>query len=97
MGLAQAVFVLLMVSYAEHVGFGPAYALAAAATVGLLTLYGLTGLKLGARAGLLGSVLSLVYGVLYLILQSADHARVAGATLAFLALALTMIVTRNET
>ncbi len=97
MGLAQAVFVLLMVSYAEHVGFGPAYALAAAATVGLLTLYGLTGLKLGARAGLLGSVLSLVYGVLYLILQSADHALLAGATLAFLALALTMIVTRNET
>lgn len=95
-GLAQAVFILLMVSYAEQIGFGAAYLVAAGATVGLLTVFGATALKLGRRTGLLGSVLVAVYGVLYLVLRSADHALLAGSTLAFVALALTMWLTRNE-
>lgn len=95
-GLAQSVFILLMVSYAEQFGFGTAYLIAAGATIGLLVLYGATGLKLGKRTGLLGAALVTVYGVLYLTLQSADLALLAGSTLAFLALALTMWLTRNE-
>ncbi|MFZ7093476.1 cell envelope integrity protein CreD [Primorskyibacter sp. 2E233] len=95
-GLAQTVFVLLMVSYAEHLGFTLSYAISAGATVALLTLYGVVGLKLGQRALVLGGTLLVLYAVLYLILQSADYALLAGSTLAFLALALTMIVTRNE-
>ena len=35
-GLAQSIFVLLMVAYAEQIGFGPAYLISAGATVGLL-------------------------------------------------------------
>ncbi len=95
-GVAQAIFVLLMVSYAEQIGFGPAYALSAAATIGLITLYGVTGMKFGRRALALGGVLTLVYGVLYLVLRSTDYALLAGSTLAFLALAGTMLATRNE-
>lgn len=95
-GLAQSVFILLMVSYAEHLGFLLAYLLSAGATIALLTLYGAIGLKLGRRTAVLGSLLVIIYAVLYLILQSADYALLAGSTLAFLALALTMIVTRNE-
>jgi len=95
-GLAQTVFVLLMVSYAEHLGFAVAYAASSGATIALLTLFGFVGLKLGPRAWVLGVMLVVVYAVLYLILQSADYALLAGSTLAFLALALTMIATRNE-
>ncbi len=95
-GLAQSVFILLMVAYAEQMGFTLAYVLAAGATIGLLGLFGATALKLGRRTGLLVAVLAVVYFVLFLILRSADYALLAGATLAFVALALTMWLTRNE-
>ena len=96
-GLAQSVFILLMVSYAEQFGFGLAYLLASGATIGLLVMFGATALKLGKRTGLLGAMLVTVYGVLYLTLRSADQALLAGSTLAFMALAITMWLTRNET
>lgn len=95
-GLAQSVFVLLMVAYAEQFGFSLAYLVASGATIGLLTLFGATALKLGRRTILLTGVLVTVYAVLFLILQSADYALLAGSTLAFVALALTMWLTRNE-
>ncbi len=95
-GLAQSVFILLMVAYAEQIGFTAAYAVAAGATIGLLGLFGATALKLGRRTGVLVATLIAVYAVLFLILRSADYALLAGATLAFVALALTMWLTRNE-
>ena len=95
-GLAQAIFVLLMVAYAEQIGFAYAYLLASVATVGLITFYGLIGLKLGRRTWVLGTMLVVLYALLYLILRSADYALLAGSTLAFAALGGTMIATRNE-
>ncbi|MFD1881997.1 cell envelope integrity protein CreD [Paracoccus pacificus] len=95
-GMAQSVFVLLMVAYAEHIGFGPAYLGASVATIALLTLFGWIGLKLGRRVWVLAALLIVLYAMLYLILQSADFALLAGATVAFLAIAATMIATRNE-
>lgn len=95
-GLVQVTFVLLMVAYAEQIGFAAAYALSAGAVVVLLTLFGLVALRLGARALVLGGVLAVIYGVLFLILHSADYALLAGSTLAFVALAVTMFATRNE-
>ncbi|MEM6637133.1 MAG: cell envelope integrity protein CreD [Pseudomonadota bacterium] len=95
-GLAQTVFVLLMVAYAEQIGFGPAYVMASVATIVLITLYGWNALDQGRRALLLGAVLLALYAVLYLILRSADYALLAGSTLAFCALAGTMWATRNE-
>ena len=95
-GLAQSLFVLLMVSYSEQIGFAAAYGVSAGATIILLTLFGLVAMKLGIRALVLGVMLVLLYGVLYLILRSADYALLAGSTLAFFALAGTMYLTRNE-
>lgn len=95
-GLAQAIFVLLMVAYAEQIGFAYAYLLASVATVGLLIVYGFIGLKLGRRTWVLGTMLVVLYALLYLILRSADYALLAGSTLAFAALCGTMIATRNE-
>jgi inner membrane protein len=95
-GLAQSVFVLLMVSYAEQIGFGPAYLVASAATIGLLVMFGFTGLRFGRRTWVLACMLLVLYGVLYFILLSADYALIAGSTVAFLALAGTIHATRNE-
>ena len=95
-GLAQSVFTLLMVAYAEQIGFGAAYLLAATATVLLITLFAASALRFGRRTWGLGGLLGLVYGILYLILKSEDYALLAGSTLAFAALAVTMWLTRNE-
>ena len=95
-GLMQALFVVLMVAYAEHIGFGAAYAVSAGAVVLVLTIYGFVGLRLGKRALVLGAVLSVLYALVYLILRSADFALLAGSTLVFAALAGTMFATRNE-
>ncbi|WP_373356097.1 cell envelope integrity protein CreD [Pseudoroseicyclus sp. CXY001] len=95
-GLAQSVFVLLMVAYAEQIGYGPAYLLSSVATIGLLTFFGYAGLGLGRRTWVLSATLIVLYTLLYLILRSADYALIAGSTLAFAALAGTMVATRNE-
>ncbi|MEM9796705.1 MAG: cell envelope integrity protein CreD [Pseudomonadota bacterium] len=95
-GLAQSLFVLLMVAYAEQIGFTAAYGLSAGATTILLTLFAWTGLKLGQRSLVVGAALMTLYGVLFLILRSNDLALLAGATLAFAALSLTIFLTRNE-
>ena len=95
-GLVQAMFVVLMVAYAEQIGFAAAYLLASGAVVALLTFYGWMGLKMGKRSLVLGVMLAVLYGVLFLILRTADYALIAGATLLFAALAGTMWATRNE-
>ncbi|RPE67293.1 inner membrane protein [Pacificibacter maritimus] len=95
-GLAQSIFVLLMVAYSEQFGFAIAYGISAGATIILLTFFGHFGLNLGKRTAVLALMLLVLYGVLYLILQSEDYALLAGATLAFVALAATMYFTRNE-
>ncbi|WP_179378254.1 cell envelope integrity protein CreD [Jannaschia marina] len=95
-GLAQSTFVLLMVAYAEQFGFTAAYVGSAAATIALLTLFGATGLRMGRRTPVLAALLTVLYAVLYMILRSTDLALLAGATLAFGALALTIVLTRNE-
>lgn len=95
-GLAQSLFVVLMLALAERIGFGLAYFLAAGATIGLLTAYGWSGLQLGRRSLALGAALIAIYGLLYAILQAKDSALLIGALMSFAALALVMFATRNE-
>ena len=95
-GLAQCVFFLLLLSFAEQIGFTPAYLAASAATVGLIGIYGWSGLALRRRALVLIGALVTLYGVLYLILRSTDYALLAGSVLAFVAVALAMLMTRGE-
>ncbi len=95
-GLAQSSFFLLMLALSEQVGFGAAYLIAGGATVGLVTGFAATALRLGRRTLVVGALLAVLYGVLYLILRSADHALLAGSILLFAAIAGTMFATRNE-
>ncbi|MCK4564708.1 MAG: inner membrane CreD family protein, partial [Verrucomicrobia bacterium] len=94
-GLAQALFFLLLLSLSEHIGFGWSYLAASAATIGVIALYLCSVLKGFLRGALFGGVLALLYGALYGLLQSEDHALVAGSTLLFGLTALVMMLTRK--
>lgn len=94
-GLALAMFYLLLLSLSEHIGFGPAYALAAAACSGLLGYY-LAGVLGGGKQGLgFGLGLACLYGLLYGLLRSEDYALLVGAGALFAALATVMALTRR--
>lgn len=95
-GFAQSVFFLLLIALSEQIGFSLAYLSAATATILLLSYYGFTALGLGRRGLVLTGTLSTLYGVMYLILKSEDYALLAGSVLAFAAVAVTMVYTRNE-
>ena len=95
-GISQCVFFLLLLSLAEQIGFTPSYLAAGSATVGLITFYGATGLGLGRKWWSLGASLTVLYATLYLILRSTDYALLAGSLLAFIAVAVVMMLTRRE-
>lgn len=95
-GVAQCIFFLLLLSFAEQIGFASAYLIAAAATVTLISAYGHAALKLGKSTWALSSSLVALYGTLYLILRSADYALLAGSVLGFAAVGLAMFLTRGD-
>ncbi len=94
-GLALAVFFLLLIALAEHIGFQRAYAAAAAGCVGLLTWYAV-GMLASARRGLaVGAASALLFAVLHMLLRSEDYALLMGALLVFVVLAALMLTTRR--
>ncbi|HRJ54250.1 MAG TPA: cell envelope integrity protein CreD [Candidatus Thiothrix moscowensis] len=94
-GFALLVFYLLLISLSEHIAFLAAYALAASASTGLLTLYFgaiLHSRKLGL---MLGAGLAGLYALLYVILQAEENALLMGSVLIFAVLAVLMLATRH--
>jgi len=92
-GVALIFFYVLLLSFAEHIGFDNAYIIAAIATGLMLSIYCAMALS-SARTGLIMAlVYALTYGLLYLILQLEDYALLAGAILGFLALTAVMFAT----
>lgn len=94
-GLALIIFYILLLALAEHLGFGIAYGIAAAATTLLIAAYvgAVTGSR---RSGVsLAVVLGVTYGVMYLILREDEYALLAGALISFVTIAATMYFTRN--
>lgn len=94
-GAAQSLFYLLLLSASEHIGFGPAFGLAAVATVMLITVYGSAVTRSRRVGGALLAALSLLYVLLYNLLQVEDFALLYGSVAAFVGLAVTMMLTRN--
>ena len=94
-GLALAIFFLLLLALAEHVGFATAYVAAAAACVALLTFY-VTHVAGSRRRGVaFGAYFAALYGTLYIMLSLEDSALLVGTLLAFTALSGVMIATRR--
>jgi inner membrane protein len=94
-GLALAVFYLLLLSLSEHIGFAAAYAVSTLACVGLLGCY-VSAVLGGARRGLaFGGGLGALYGLLYVLLGSEDYALLLGSVLVFGLLSAVMLLTRG--
>jgi len=94
-GTALLMFYLLLIALSEHIQFFYAYLIGAFACTALLTCY-FGAILRGRRFGLLlGSGLSLLYAVLYVILQAEDYAMLMGSLLLFGVLAGLMLATRH--
>lgn len=94
-GLAMALFYLLLISLSEHLSFAMSYSIASLACISLLAYY-LTYVLGGKRHGFIfATLLTSLYGALYTILASEDNALLMGSLLVFGLLVITMVVTRK--
>ena len=94
-GLAQAIFYLLLLAFAERIGFVPAFAIASALTI--LVTAGYAGAVFGGRSYIwkAGSVFGIVYGLLFVLMRLENFALMVGALASFTAIAATMYLTRD--
>lgn len=94
-GLALAVFFLLLLSLSEHLGFAMAYAISAVSSVLLIGYYVVPILGSARNASGFGVALGGLYGLLYGILSSEDYALLTGSLVVFAVLGLVMVLTRR--
>jgi inner membrane protein len=94
-GLALAIFFLLLLSLSEHIQFWQAYLISAVACIGLQFVYLSGVLKSWLRAAGFATMLTALYGVLYGLLVSEDNALLMGSLMLFGILAVIMWVTRK--
>lgn len=95
MGAGLVLFFVLLLAFAEVIGFAPAYVLASAAIAGLNTAYSAAVLKSWRRAWLIGGLLVALYAVLYILLNLEAYSLLIGSLLLFAALAGVMYATRR--
>jgi len=94
-GLALAIFFLLLLGLSEHLAFGLAYLLASVACIGLLGAYVSAVLRSPRRGLAFAGALGLLYAALYGLLVSEDNALLLGALMLFAILAALMLSTRH--
>jgi inner membrane protein len=94
-GAALVLFFVLLLAFAEVIGFTLAYLLASAAIVGLNTAYSAAVLKSWRRALFIAGLLTALYAVLYILLSLEAFSLLIGSVMLFAALAAVMYVTRN--
>jgi inner membrane protein len=94
-GLANGIFYLLLIAVAEHVGFGPAYLVSAAASTALIGGYASAILGTVARALPITGLITVLYGFLYTTLVAEDYALLIGSIGLFALLATFMYLTRH--
>jgi len=88
-------FFVLLLAFAEVIGFPPAYALASLGIVGLVASYSAAVLKSWRRGGVIGGLLLALYAILYILLSLEAYSLLIGSLMIFAALAAVMYFTRN--
>jgi inner membrane protein len=94
-GLALCLFYTLLMSLSEYLGFNVAYAIAALAVCGLVTLYASWVFRRGKMAGITAVALLILYGFIYTLVQMQDLSLLVGSLGLFLMLGLLMYYTRR--
>lgn len=93
-GTGLILFFVMLLAFAEMIGFALAYVVASAAIIGLLTSYSAAVLGSWKRARVIGGLLVGLYAVLYVLLNLETWSLVIGSLLLFAALAGVMYATR---
>ncbi len=94
-GLALVLFYVLLLAFSEQIQFNMAYLVSSVMTIGLVTLYCRSILKSWGLAMMTGSILSILYGFIFIIIQMQDLALLFGSLGIFLILATTMYFSRK--
>jgi inner membrane protein len=94
-GAALILFFVLLLAFAEVVGFTFAYLIAGAGIVGLITAYSAAVLKSWRRAAYIAGLLTALYAVLYILLSLEAYSLLIGSLMLFAALAAVMYITRH--
>lgn len=94
-GAGLVLFFVLLLAFAEVIGFTPAYLLASAAIIALLAGYSAAVLRSRKRGGVIAALLTGLYATLYVLLSLEAYSLLIGAVLLFAALAGIMYLTRN--
>ena len=95
MGAALVLFFVLLLAFAEVIGFTPAYIVASGAIAGLNTAYSAAVLGSWRRAAFIGGLLIALYAVLYILLSLEAFSLLIGSLLLFAALGGVMYATRR--
>lgn len=94
-GAGLVLFFVMLLAFAEVIGFPLAYLSAAGAITLLLTGYSASVLQSWTRGMMIAGLLTALYAVLYVLLSLEAYSLLIGSVLLFLALAAVMFVTRN--
>ena len=94
-GAALALFYLLLLSFAEHIGFVASYIVASVVLISSIVGYAWVSTHEKKFVGSLAALLVGVYAALYLCLASTDYALLIGSLLLAILLAGLMYATRN--
>ncbi|MEP4783418.1 MAG: inner membrane CreD family protein, partial [Erythrobacter sp.] len=94
-GAGLVLFFVLLLAFAEVIGFTFAYIVASAATIGLLASYSAAVLGSRKRAMFMGALLIGLYALLFVLLNLEGLSLLIGSVMLFIALAGVMYVTRN--
>ena len=91
-GLSLVLFYTLLLSMSEVIGFGLAYLVAAVMTIGLNTIYFRMILPETRKALLLGGIMTLLYLIIYVLMQLESYALLIGSLVLFVILAIVMYI-----
>lgn len=94
-GIAMIIFYALLISFAEHIGFGLSYFVSSLSIIALISMYSLAILKNRKISIIISAQLSALYLFLYIILQLEDYALLMGSLALLFVLGAIMFITRN--
>ena len=94
-GIAQLIFYLLLLSFAERIGFNYGFLIAGGATVSLLSVNAAWIFESRMQGVRAFAIFSLLYTMIYLLLTLEDNALLVGSVASFLVVAAAMYFTRT--
>jgi inner membrane protein len=95
LGLAMACFYLMLLALSEHIGFSPAFAIAALSLCALSGIYSAAILDSARRGATAAGLLAAIYALLYLLVVGEEYSLLVGSLVLFAMLSLAMLLTRH--